>query len=91
MTARRADIADLPSAPARLRERTAPRRGLHRVEAAVYIGISPSKFDEMVTDGRMPHPKRIDGRTVWDVRALDIAFEALPDDGGTVTNPWDDE
>jgi hypothetical protein len=41
----------------------------------------------MVKDGRMPRPKRIDGATVWDQRALDLAFEALPEevDG----NAWD--
>lgn len=64
-------------------------RGLSRVVAAAYIGISPSKFDEMVKDGRMPKPKRIDGRTVWDRLQVDIAFAALPDEneGG---NPWDE-
>src|SRR6516225_4773854 len=53
-------------------------RGLSRVEAAVYVGVSPSLFDAMVKDGRMPQPKRINSRTVWDRRRLDDAFEALP-------------
>jgi excisionase family DNA binding protein len=48
-------------------ERPIPRRGLSRVEAAMYIGISASKFDELVHDGRMPAPRRIDSRKVWDV------------------------
>ena len=61
-------------------ERPTPRRGLSRVEAAMYIGISASKFDELVHDGRMPEPKRIDGRKLWDVHALDLAFNSLPDD-----------
>lgn len=65
-------------------------RGVSRVEAASYIGVSPSKFDELVADGRMPPPKRIDSRRVWDVKALDRAFEALPEEGGEqITNPWD--
>tara|TARA_R110002072_G_C7840840_1_gene524969 strand:+ start:916 stop:1032 length:117 start_codon:yes stop_codon:yes gene_type:complete len=38
----------------------------------------------------MPKPKRIDGRKVWDVRALDQFFEALPSDGEIDDNPWDD-
>ena len=42
--------------------RPIPRRGLSRDEAAMYIGISASKFDELVRDRRMPAPKRIDGR-----------------------------
>jgi hypothetical protein len=42
----------------------------------------------MVKDGRMPGPKLINSRTVWDRFALDRAFEALPDrDSG---NPWDE-
>ena len=31
--------------------RPLPRRGLSRDEAAMYIGISAAKFDEMVADG----------------------------------------
>jgi hypothetical protein len=54
-----------------------PPRGLSREAAAQYIGISPVKFDEMTKDGRMPKPKRIDGRKVWDRRGLDLSFDAL--------------
>jgi hypothetical protein len=43
----------------------------------MYIGISAAKFDEMVADGRMPKPVRIDARKVWDLRSLDLAFDAL--------------
>lgn len=69
--------------------RPVPRRGLSREEAASYIGISPTKFDELVADRRMPRSIRIDGRKVWDVRELDLSFDALPRDdcGG---NSWDD-
>jgi predicted DNA-binding transcriptional regulator AlpA len=63
-------------------------RGLSRCEAADYVGVSASLFDEMVKDGRMPPPKMINSRRVWDRRKLDEAFEALPErDAG---NPWDD-
>jgi len=65
------------------REKSAPRRGLSRVEAALYIGVSPSKFDEMRTDGRVGPAKLIDGRKVWDVRILDIDFDNLPDENQT--------
>ena len=66
-------------------------RGLSRVHSAAYIGVSPTKFDEMVSDGRMPAAKRIDGRKVWDRRGLDEAFECLPDDGATRdANPWNE-
>ena len=68
---------------------TQPRRGLRRVEAAIYVGVSPTKFDEMVEDGRLPRPKRFDKVAVWDLRQLDSAFESLPSDGNDTTNPWD--
>lgn len=55
-------------------------RGLSRLEAASYVGIGATKFDELVRDGRMPGPKVIDGRRVWDRVALDTAFAALPDE-----------
>ena len=54
--------------------------GLGEVEAAAAIGVSASKFRTLVKDGRMPLPHRIDGRTVWDVDELRVAFEALPHD-----------
>jgi hypothetical protein len=45
----------------------------------------------MVRDHRMPPPKRIDTRNVWDIRELDVAFAALPVAGtsGAIENPWD--
>ncbi|MFU0502975.1 helix-turn-helix transcriptional regulator [Pseudaminobacter sp. NGMCC 1.201702] len=61
-----------------------PPRGLNRDEAARYIGVGPTLFDEMVKDGRMPKPKRANSRAVWDRIALDAAFTDLPDDGGNV-------
>lgn len=57
-----------------------PPRGMSRDEAARYIGVGTTKFDHMVKDGRMPKPKRIDGRTVWDRIKLDDAFTRLPDE-----------
>ena len=62
-------------------------RGLSRVQAAEYIGVGVTKFDEMVSDGRMPRPKRIDGRTVWDRVRLDEAFDAL--DNEAAKSEWD--
>jgi hypothetical protein len=70
--------------------RPVPRRGLSRDEAAMYIGISPAKFDQLVVAGRMPAARRIDGRKIWDVRALDIAFDALPCEDGPQGTSWDD-
>ena len=61
--------------------RSRPRRRLSREEAAAYVGVSPTLFDQMVADGRMPKPKRINARVVWDRIQLDAAFSALPNDG----------
>jgi predicted DNA-binding transcriptional regulator AlpA len=52
-------------------------RGLSRVAAAFYIGVSPTKFDQMVADRRMPKPIRVDGRVLWCLRRLDAAFDRL--------------
>lgn len=65
-------------------------RGLSHVEAAAYVGVSPSLFDLLVGDGRMPAPKRINSRTVWDRKKLDQAFELIPDGDTVDNNPWDD-
>jgi predicted DNA-binding transcriptional regulator AlpA len=65
----------------------APRRGLSRELAAGYVGIGTTKFDELVADGRMPRPFKIDGRVLWDIRKLDAALDNLSE--GTVTNPFD--
>lgn len=62
------------------------RRGLRREDAALYVGFKPTKFDELVKDGRMPLPVRVDGCVVWDVKKLDAAFDDLSDD----RNEWDD-
>jgi predicted DNA-binding transcriptional regulator AlpA len=62
-------------------------RGLSRHDAARYIGVSTTKFDEMVADGRMPKPKRIDGRVIWDRLKIEAAFSDLPDDNRA--NPLD--
>lgn len=67
--------------------RSLPPRGLARPEAARYVGISPTTFDEMVKDGRMPKPKMIGSKPIWDVRALDLFFDELPDQG-TAPDKW---
>lgn len=52
-------------------------RGLSRDEAAYYVGVGTTKFDEMVRDGRMPRGKRVDGRVIWDRVQIDMAFTDL--------------
>ncbi|MDJ0630785.1 MAG: hypothetical protein QNJ44_21190 [Rhodobacter sp.] len=66
------------------------RRGLSREESAAYVGVGTSKFDAMVSDGRMPKPKKIDGRRVWDRWELDRSFSGLPGGDDSEHNPWDE-
>lgn len=61
-----------------------PPRGLCRDEAARWIGLGATKFDELVRDGRMPRGKRVDGRVIWDRYALDAAFADLPDSNSNI-------
>jgi hypothetical protein len=70
--------------------RPVPFLGMNRTEAAAYIGVSPSKFDEMVRDSRMPPPKQIDTRCVWDSRQLSSAFDKLPGGADDDRNEWDE-
>ena len=67
-----------------------PPRGLNREQAAAYIGVSASLFDEMASDGRMPKPKRANARCIWDRLALDRAFSGLPggDSSGDNEDDW---
>jgi hypothetical protein len=53
-------------------ERPVPRRGLSRVEAAIYLGISPSKFDELRKVGRIGPAKILDGRKLYAIEMLDV-------------------
>ncbi|KAB0269004.1 helix-turn-helix domain-containing protein [Microvirga brassicacearum] len=72
-----------------------PPRGLSRVEAAAYVGVSPTTFDRMISEGVMPKAKRYGSRVIWDRLALDSAFMDLPDEAGAYghpsdePNPWD--
>ena len=63
-------------------------RGLRHEQAAHYVGMKLTKFNEMVTDGRMPKPKHVDGCTVWDRFSLDMAFDELPSENEA--NEWDE-
>ena len=66
-------------------------RGLRRVEAAAYIGVGVTKFDEMVRDRLMPQPKVVNSKIkVWDRHQLDISFAALPDEDGEADDVWNE-
>jgi predicted DNA-binding transcriptional regulator AlpA len=60
------------------------RRGLDENEAAVYLSLSPSSFRKLVAKRRMPKPRLLGSRRVWDIEELDLAFKACPREGGDV-------
>ena len=61
--------------------------GLSRTQAAEYVGIGSTKFDELVSDGMMPRPKVIGSRKLWERREIEMSFDNLPVDGN---NDWDE-
>lgn len=64
---------------------------INRVQAAEFVGVSPSKFDQMVEDGRMPKPRAIDNRRIWLVNSLTEALLNLPTVGDEEEpNEWDE-
>jgi hypothetical protein len=71
-----------------LDKRPIPRRGLSRVEAAIYLGISPSKFDELRKDGRIGPAKVLDGRLIFTVERLDEFIDSLPDENHDGAQDW---
>lgn len=68
-----------------------PPIGISREQSAAFVGVGVTLFDEMVADGRMPGPKYINTRAVWDVDELRLAFKALPSNDDTDNNEWDEE
>jgi hypothetical protein len=62
----------------KIRTASLPRRGLSREEAAMYLGIGATVFDEMRASGQIDAPRIIKGRKLWDIRDLDVAFDSLP-------------
>jgi predicted DNA-binding transcriptional regulator AlpA len=65
-----------------------PPIGLSRSQAAQHIGISVGLFDQMVEDGRMPSPRRMNKRALWHRLEVEASFTALPT-GDETDNPWD--
>jgi predicted DNA-binding transcriptional regulator AlpA len=53
-----------------------PPRGMDVDRAAAYLGLGRTKFLELVEEGRMPKPVRIEAELPrWDRLDLDAAFE----------------
>lgn len=72
-------------------------RGLSREEAASYLGIGTTLFDELVKAGKLPPAHKLRGAVRWDRLEVDVAFEKLPrngtdpatsNDGQPEDDPW---
>lgn len=62
-----------------------------RSQAAALIGVSDTFFDKLVKDGRMPQPRDIDGRVLWDSEEIKVAWRRQPKRGEAAPgNSWDD-
>lgn len=72
------------TAKAKIAGRLPVRRGLDATEAAVYLSLSPSFFRKLVEQKKMPRPRMAGDRRIWDIEELDLAFKALPREGGDV-------
>ena len=57
-----------------------PPFGFRLEEAAAYLGIGRTKFLELVADGRLPKPIRIDGVCIWCRVDLEAAFRSIVND-----------
>lgn len=56
-----------------------PRFAMRREEAAASVAVSPTKWDQWVSDGRMPKGVKIDGVVLWDTAQVLEAWEQLRD------------
>lgn len=50
-------------------------RLVSRAEAAMYCGLKPSRFSDLVRDGKMP--PAVPGTTKWDMKAIDLHLDRL--------------
>jgi predicted DNA-binding transcriptional regulator AlpA len=55
-------------------------RLLSRDQAAAYVALGTSAFDQAVAKRIMPSAKRIEGRILWDRHQIDKAVDRLPND-----------
>ena len=76
--------------PAKKRQLNLEPIGISREIAAAYIGVSETKFDELVKRDMMPPPRVVDGRRVWVRDEVQEAFLRLPTpkQASTVADPW---
>jgi hypothetical protein len=59
-----------------------------RHEAAIYLGISPSTFDQLREAKVIGPAKLIGSRKLFDIRMLDDVFDALPHENHEAAEDW---
>ena len=65
--------------------------GLSRLEAAGFIGVTPTAFDVLVREGDMPPARRVGTVDRWDRRQIEAAFSNMPQaDAVRAHNPYAD-
>ena len=57
-------------------------RGMTEREAASYLSLSPSHFRRLVEQGKMPRPRLVGQRRIFDAEELDQTFFGFPREGG---------
>ncbi|MBB4259979.1 AlpA family transcriptional regulator [Bradyrhizobium sp. CIR3A] len=73
-----------------LRELSLPRFALRRDEAAASLAISPTLFDDWVSEGRMPKGRKIGGVVLWDAEEVGEHWIVLRDgEASAKINPFD--
>lgn len=70
--------------------RPQPQQALSSAEAAYFVGLGETFFRSLVAQGKMPRPRVIGSRKLWDVDELAASFKALPKDGESQSGSWDD-
>lgn len=71
--------------------RNVPRLSLNRAEVALAIGVSPNTVDVMVSQGRLPRPRRWNSRKVWLVHEVLACLNEWPEDGAVATDGDDED
>lgn len=61
-----------------------PPRFMGRSEAARYMGVGVTLFDELMAEGVFPSPCHAKSKQIWDRVDLDRAAAAMPKDNRTV-------
>jgi predicted DNA-binding transcriptional regulator AlpA len=61
-----------------------------RETAAELLGISSGTFDKLVKSGKLPEPREVESRILWDSAEIRAAWRAMPRRGQQpARNEWE--